>query len=174
MLCPFSTPCQIITPLLKSLYDCLILTPPPHLTLNLPILGGVIIWQGSELGTTLTRHLHRNGRAFDREMHQRRFVIYFNWFSSFLQIYFLCLWAGSLLWRTPFTETAWDDRKHIQKWREYFKLFPQKKKKDCADAPNNTPTLLINIWNAPIERFYYSYKIIIIIIITTCFGHIYY
>ncbi len=40
VLCPFSTPCQIITPSLKSLSDCLILTPPPHLTLNLPILGG--------------------------------------------------------------------------------------------------------------------------------------
>ncbi len=38
VLCPFSTPCQIITPLLKSLSDCLILTPPPHLTINLPIL----------------------------------------------------------------------------------------------------------------------------------------
>ncbi len=36
-------PAPILTP-------PLILTPPPHLTLNLPILGGVIIWQGSELG----------------------------------------------------------------------------------------------------------------------------
>ncbi len=53
-------------------------------------------------------------------------IIIFNWFSSFLQIYFLCLWAGSLLWHAPFMETAWDDRKRIQKWREY-KLFPQEK-----------------------------------------------
>ncbi len=48
----------------------------------------------------------------------REDFFFFNWFSSFLQMYFLCLWAGSLLWRAPFTETAWYDRNHIQKWRE--------------------------------------------------------
>ncbi len=51
----------------------------------------------------------------------------------------------------PFTETAWDDRKHIQKWREYFKLIPQEKiiiNKIIAD--NSLILLFINIWNAPI------------------------
>ncbi len=48
VLCPFSTLCQITPPppLLKLLPDCLILTPPSmltpptHLTRNLPVLGG--------------------------------------------------------------------------------------------------------------------------------------
>ncbi len=84
----------------------------------------------NKLVLSQTRHLH-SGLAFNREMHLNglhREDYYYNffWFSSFLQIYFLCLWAGSLLWRAPFTETAWYDRKHIQKWQVY-KLFPQEK-----------------------------------------------
>ncbi len=36
----FRPPAQLLPPSLKSLSDCLILTPPPHLTLNLSTLGG--------------------------------------------------------------------------------------------------------------------------------------
>ncbi len=52
VLCPFSSPDKWLPLSLKSLPDSLILTPPPHLTLNLPILGGsnlagVIIWHNN-------------------------------------------------------------------------------------------------------------------------------
>ncbi len=47
-----------------------------------------------------------------------------------MQIYLLCLWAGSLFWHAPFKETTWEDSKHIQmKGVAYFKLFPQENKK---------------------------------------------
>ncbi len=58
VLCPFSAPCQIITPLVEIAIWLLNPNPTPNLN---PFLTpnpkptntrGVIIWQGSELGTT--------------------------------------------------------------------------------------------------------------------------
>ncbi len=52
MLCPFSTPCQIITPLIEIAIWLPNPNPSPTPNPKPTNTRGVIIWQGSELGTT--------------------------------------------------------------------------------------------------------------------------
>ncbi len=57
VLCPFLTPNQTITPSLKLLPDCLIITPPLAPNPKPTNTRRVIIWRGAEFGTTLWHNL---------------------------------------------------------------------------------------------------------------------
>ncbi len=59
------------------------------------------------------------------------------------------------MWRAPFTETAWDYKKYIQKWRSRPILSSFRRKKNAIDFTDAsilyhkcdyTPTFLINTW----------------------------